>query len=256
MDLSRADGVGRFDDLARIYAAYRPDYPSAALDYLIARARLGPTSVLVDVGSGTGISSRLVAARGVQVVGIEPGDAMRAEAESAAIHNGPPPVYQAGRAEATGLQDASADAVLAAQAFHWFEPEAALREFHRILRAGGCVFLMWNERDETDPFTAAYGGLLRHYGTDAAALESSRQSSGDVLLTHPLFRDAGRVVFPHAQILDEDGLLGRAFSASYAPRDPDRKAEFAAELVALFARHATDGRLAMRYQTSITAAEK
>src|SRR5262245_39857316 len=141
----------RFTGLAKLYAQYRPSYPEAALDYIIHRAGLNAHSVLVDVGCGTGIATRQFAERGMSVIGIEPNEEMRRQAKAERVSTGVfPPCYQEGRAEATGLPVASAEAVLAAQAFHWFEWEAALQEFHRILKPNGLVILMWNERDESD----------------------------------------------------------------------------------------------------------
>src|SRR5262249_28914341 len=159
-------------------------------EFILSRCGLGPGSVLVDVGCGTGISSRLFAEKGVQVIGIEPNSQMRKAAEAATRETVSldVPVYRDGRAEASGLPDPSADAVSAAQAFHWFEPDTALREFHRILKPGGWTILVWNERDETDPFTAAYGAVIRT-APDAAPIEMPRARAGEHLLHSPLFRD-------------------------------------------------------------------
>ena len=207
--------------------------------------------MLVDVGCGTGISSRLFAARGIRVIGIEPNAEMRAAAEAAPIpHACTPPTYLAGRAEATGLAAQSADAVLAAQAFHWFEPETALREFHRVLKPGGWVILLWNERDERDPFTAAYGEVIRT-APDTAAVEMPRGRAGEPLLRSPLFSEAERTVFRNEQMLDEEELVGRAFSASYAPRQPDQAAKFTAELRSVFARYEHKGKVVLIYETSV-----
>jgi SAM-dependent methyltransferase len=250
-DLYRRDPTGRFSGLADLYARCRPTYPDEALDTIVTRCGLGPGSLLVDVGCGTGISARLLAARGVPVRGIEPNAEMRARAEATVPPPGSPaPQYSEGRAEATGLPDATADAVLAAQAFHWFEPAAALGEFHRILKPDGWVALMWNERDETDAFTADYGAAFRSVA-GAAALEASRARAGEALLDSPLFQDARRVSFAHGQELDEEGVLGRAFSASYAPKGPAEAERFAAELRAVFARHQRGGWVVMRYQTTV-----
>ena len=205
----------------------------------------------MDVGCGTGISSRLFAARGVPVIGIDPNDDMRARAEAMTPPpGGPAPEYRQGTAEATGLPDGCAAAVLAAQAFHWFDAPAALREFHRILRPGGWVALVWNERDGRDPCTAAYGEVMRT-GPDAAAVEGPRMRAGEVLLHSPLFVEAHKVTFAHEQTVDEDGLLGRAFSASYAPREPAAAEAFAARLRDVFARFQRDGRVVLRYETSV-----
>jgi ubiquinone/menaquinone biosynthesis C-methylase UbiE len=173
-DPNKLNPTGRFTGLAGLYARCRPDYPPAAVQYILSHCRLTPGRVLVDVGSGTGISARLLAAHGLRVLGIEPNADMRLQAEAEPWEGpAPAPTYCDGRAEATGLPDAQADAVLSAQAFHWFAAEPALREFHRILRPGGWVALMWNERDGSDPCTASYGAVIRTF-QDAAAVEGRR----------------------------------------------------------------------------------
>jgi SAM-dependent methyltransferase len=255
-ELSRLNPAGRFTGLADIYAKYRPGYPAAAIDHVLTRCQLGPLSLLVDIGSGTGISSRLFGQRGVRVLGIEPNADMRSQAAAEPMHAGlPAPTYHDGLAEATGLPDSVADAVLAAQAFHWFEPERTLREFHRILKAAGWVILLWNERDETDPVTAAFGAAVRAT-RDTVGVESSRGRAGEVLLTHPLFEDSERKLFRNEQGLDEEGLLGRAFSMSYAPREPNAAAVFATSLCEVFARHQQYGQVRLCYQTSVYTARR
>jgi SAM-dependent methyltransferase len=250
-DIERFDPTGRFSGLADIYAKNRPGYPEAALDYIIGRCGLNNASCLVDVGCGTGISTRLFAARGIAVIGVEPNDAMRAKAEAEPTASGElRPVYRKGTAESTGLADGFADAVLAAQAFHWFKPEPALQEFHRILRSGGHLALMWNERDEGDEGTAAYGSVMR-WSPEAAALEASRADAGRVLLDHPLFVDGTRVAFTYEQEVDEDGFVGRALSASYAPREPAAVSEFVAAMSRVYKRFERAGKVVLRYKTAV-----
>jgi SAM-dependent methyltransferase len=247
--------LGRFTGLADVYARSRPTYPDVAIRAVIDRARLGPASLLVDVGCGTGIAARLFAARGVPVVGVEPNADMRRRAEAEPCPVGPAPRYRDGRAEATGLPDACADVVLAAQAFHWFEPDMALREFHRILKPGGRVALIWNERDESDAFTAAYGAVIRT-GRDTAAVEGPRARAGDALREHPLFGDYERLTFRHGQPVDAEGLRGRAFSASYAPRDEAGVAAWSAALDRLFSAYQRNGRVELRYETTLHLARR
>jgi len=249
MDLSQCNPTGRFTGLADLYQRHRPSYPAAAIDLIVSRCRLGPTSLLADVGCGTGISARLFAARGIPVLGIEPNAEMRTQAERVAsepawgaLH------YRDGQAEATGLPGASVSGVLSAQAFHWFDAERALREFHRILRPGGWVALIWNERDETDPFTASYGDLLRRH-SNAEGVEAQRLRSGEALLHCPLYEERGRYDLASEQVLDEDGLVGRAFSASYAPQQGPAHQALEAGLRQLF--RVQQGQVVLRYQTSV-----
>jgi SAM-dependent methyltransferase len=252
--LAGLDPTGRFTGLAEHYEQGRPGYPDEAVAFIMTRCGLVRGSVLVDVGSGTGISSRLFAARGVGVVGVEPNADMRKRAESYQVSGAEAgPVYRSGRAEDTGLAAGSADAVLAAQAFHWFETEAALREFHRLLKPSGWVVLVWNERDETDGFTAVYGEALRAV-PGAAALERSRARAGDPLLQSPLFQKAERVVFANRQQLDEQDLLRRALSTSYAPRQGKAAEQFTQALGEAFARYQVQGRIVLHYQTSVYVA--
>lgn len=246
-DLHERNPVGRFVGLSELYARCRPTYPSKAITTILERAELGPTSLAIDVGCGTGISARLLAERGISVIGIEPNDEMRAQAESEAR---PGLSFRAGSAEATGLDDSVTDLILAAQAFHWFDVEKAFAEFHRVLRPGGHVALMWNERDEDDPFTAAYGDIIRS-APEAKHFESARASAGEPILRCPLFEAGVRLEFPHHQRLDEEGVLGRAFSASYAPRESPAKEEFEADLRGVFARFQSEGVVDLRYATTL-----
>jgi SAM-dependent methyltransferase len=208
------------------------------------------------VGCGTGIASRLFAKRGFPVIGVEPNADMRAQAErEGGFPGSPPPKYREGRAEDTGLPDGVADVVLAAQAFHWFEPETTLREFHRILKPDGWTVLLWNERDPDDPFTAAYGTLIRS-APHATGVEVPRARAGEALLSSPWFRDGELNRFRNEQALTEEGLLGRFFSTSYAPREAALAEEFAGRLRALYAHHRREGRVVMRYVTSVYTARR
>jgi SAM-dependent methyltransferase len=255
-DLSRLDPAARFSGLAELYAKCRPTYPDSVVAFILDRCGLKPDALLADIGCGTGISTRLFALRGVRVLGIEPNDDMRRRAGAEPLPEGAPvPGYQAGTAEATGLAPASVDAVLAAQAFHWFEPEAALCEFHRILRPGGWAALVWNERDPSDPFTAAYGAIVGA-SAEARAVEGPRAEAGRALLRSPWFEQAGRTLFANEQELDCEGMLGRAFSASYAPRAGAAAERFAADLEGVFARFERGGRVVLRYQTSVWTARR
>jgi SAM-dependent methyltransferase len=247
--LSARDPVGRFTNRAVDYARWRPGYPEDALDAVL--EGLGDPARLeaADVGAGTGISARWLAGRGVSVVALEPNASMRAEAEP---H--PRVRWVEGTAEATGLPTGSVDLVVCAQAFHWFRPTEALAEFRRILRPGGRVALVWNDRAKDDPVTAEFSRLVREAShEDPAALRIGR---GDDLESSPLFRGYRLVRTRHAQPLDAEGLVGRALSASYVPKEGPARERLVAALRALPARFgARDGRVALVYETRAFLAE-
>lgn len=246
IDVVGHNPTGRFDGLARGYAQYRPDYPARAIEWIIERLP-GRTGTIIDVGCGTGISSRQLAGAGARVIGIEPNESMRVEAEA---QHTPHVEYRASRAEATGLEAGCADGVVAAQAFHWFDADAALREFHRLLRAGGWLTLLWNDHDLADPFTAAYWRTHQQFTPEPNVIARPHRETGEVLLSDPRFGDAVRRDTPHVQTVDEQGLLGRAFSASFAPKECGASARFADALRELFRTWSSGGTVAIRYQTT------
>ena len=221
------------------------------LDYLAAHC-LPPAPRIVDIGAGTGISSRWLASRGWSVLAIEPNDDMRSQAQAA---SDPSIRFQSGTGEHTGLAAASADAVVCCQAFHWLEPDAALAEFERILAPGGWTCLIWNERDNADPFTADFGAIIRA-SPESARTEDARQRAAHAFLTSDRSLDKQKLDFPHAQTLDEAGLLGRAFSMSHTPRSAEGKAKLGAELSACFQRWRREDRVTLRYTTSLYLGRK
>ncbi len=245
---------GRVDD----YVKTRPSYPRGVLDVLRERCGLTATSVVCDLGSGTGLFTKLLLESGAIVHAVEPNDEMRAAAETMlGDERGFRSV--AGRAEATTLADGSVDLVTAAQAFHWFDVEGAHREMRRILRpregsegSAGSVALVWNDRDlESTSFLRAYEELLVRRCPKYRELQGKADTTEkfDALLGVGRWT---RHVVPNEQRLDREGLVGRLLSSSYAPRpgEPTHDETFA-ELRAVFDRHAEGGVVAMLYQTVV-----
>ena len=234
----------RFADRAKDYALYRPSYPDAAIDAAL-HGLPGPASlVAADIGAGTGISARLFADRGVRVLAIEPNAAMR---ESAEPHQRI--TFMGGSAEATGLLDASVDLVICAQAFHWFRPREALAEFRRILKPSGRLVLLVNERDDSDPATRAYNAAIR------TAAERELSECQRALIDEALGAAGVPVVpgsFAYAQTLSREGLIGRARSASYVPREGPRYEAMLDSLDRLWETHRDPaGLVALRYKTLV-----
>ncbi len=237
------DSRTRFGATADDYSRHRPGYPEALVDWIAAAARLPARARIADVGCGTGISTRLLAARGYDVVGIDPNEAMLARATAAAGG----PRYQRGEAAATGLPDASVDLVTVAQAFHWFDVPPALAEFQRVLVAGGSCAAFWNVRDRS-PLLDAYEALLRRHSSEY----ESRPRPDEALARirrRPEVVGFQEAVFRNVQLLDRDGLLGRARSSSYVAHGVADSAALERDLLALFERHAEDGRVAFVYRT-------
>jgi SAM-dependent methyltransferase len=245
------DPTARFSTRVADYVKYRPGYPPAVLRLLERECGLAPDSVVADVGSGTGLLSELFLKNGNRVYGVEPNREMR-EAGERLLASYPDFVSVDGRAEATTLDDGSVDFVTAGQAFHWFDPPRARVEFSRILREGGWVVLVWNDRRTAGaPFLEEYERLLLEYGTDYKEV-SVKYAEESMLAALYGPSEMRAKTFANQQVFDFDGLRGRLTSSSYAPQpghpnfDPMMR-----ELEALFRRHQRDGRVTVDYDTKV-----
>ena len=237
----RVPPAERFHAVAGDYARHRPGYPDAVVERILEVAGLlppRPGALVVDLGCGTGISARAFAARCVRVIGIDPNATMLAEARAA----GGGVEYREGEATATGLAGASADLVTVAQAFHWFDADAALREIRRVLRPGGRLAVFWNLRRRGTPFNDAYESLIQRFSAEYDELHRD-ESALDRLRARSDLRE--RVDLDHERVdaLDLDSYLGRVRSASYVAHGVDDPAGLERELRRLFAEHARDGRV-------------
>lgn len=155
---------------ADIYEAGRPDYPAAVLDWLrdIVGIRAGRS--VLEVGAGAGAFTSRLIATGARICAVEPVEAMRARLARRA----PGAWVVAGTAGSLPVRDASMDAVVCAQSFHWFATRQALAEFHRVLVPGSVLALVWNVRDETVPWVNRLLAL-----TDAYEADTPRYAKGE-----------------------------------------------------------------------------
>jgi SAM-dependent methyltransferase len=212
---------------------------------------LKPTDVVADVGAGTGILSELFLQHGYAVVAIEPNGAMRAALERL-IGRYPSLRVVDGAAEATTLPASSIDLVVVGQAFHWFEPDRARREFSRILRVAGRVALLWNIRDtESTGFMRGYESLLLRY---APEYECFRSGPVNPVVLSEFFGPGGYGTCTLSNDVEFDfpRLEGLVRSTSYAPHEGQPAfAPMIEALRALFDAHQADGTILMRYETRV-----
>lgn len=244
------DSTKRFSSRVENYIKYRPGYPPDVLDLLKEKCGLTAASIVADIGSGTGILTELFLKHGNPVFGVEPNREMR-EAAERLLNTYPNFTSVSGTAEATALKNQCADFIAASQAFHWFDRERARREFLRILKPGGWVVLIWNDRELASPFARAYEQLLRTYGTD---YEDVNHRHADAKVIGPFFGANGyeRASFPNRQRFDAEGLKGRLMSSSYAPEPGQPKhVPMLAALNTLFSEHQTDGKVSFEYDTVV-----
>lgn len=227
------------------YQAARPDYPAALFDWLAGQLPAAPQ--VLDLGAGTGLLTQGLLARGWQVLAVEPDAAMRAACDA---RLGAHPGYRsaAGQAEALPADAQGFDLITAAQAFHWFDVGPARREFDRVLRPGGRVALIWNDRVPETDLNRELDGLLAAFGGSGRAAQST---DDDRTRAHD-FLGSGLQTWsgPHSHHLDLAGLQALVFSRSYMPaRDSAAGRAALAQLAALFERHAEQGRVRMDYRT-------
>jgi SAM-dependent methyltransferase len=245
------DAKQRFSNRVADYVRYRPSYPAALIDVLEKECGLRQEHVIADIGSGTGLLSILFLENGNRVWGVEPNAEMRHAGEQI-LRTFQEFVSIAGSAEATTLKDASVDFVTAGQAFHWFEPDAARREFRRILRPHGWVVIVWNDRRmEEKQLTCEYEGLLERFGIDYKRVKDAYPETRHIKdffgTGHFFSRD-----LPHKQVLDWEGLQGRLRSSSFAPTEGHVNYEpMMKELERIFRAHEQQGRVRLEYWTRL-----
>jgi SAM-dependent methyltransferase len=245
-----SNATSRFSDRVEKYVLYRPGYPPQVLQALQAECGLAPSHVMADIASGTGLWTRILLENGNPVVGVEPNAEMR-EAGERLLARFPRFSSVAGTAEATTLADGSIDFVTAAQAAHWFDRQRARREFVRILKPGGWLVLLWNERlTDSTPFLRDYEQLLLKYGTDYQDIRHEHTTAAVNEFFDPApFQER---VFEMRQEFDYAGVEGRLLSSSYAPGpEHPQYAPMLRELRRIFGISSVEGRVTFEYKTRL-----
>jgi ubiquinone/menaquinone biosynthesis C-methylase UbiE len=248
--MTTTDPTQRFTDRVSNYVKFRPGYPPEVMQHLAQACHLNEQSVIADIGSGTGIFTKLLLDADYTVYAVEPNESMRASAEQQLARYAKF-ISANGTAEATTLEDESMDAIVCAQAFHWFNNAETKKEFSRILKTGGKAALIWNNRQiDADEFAIAYELLLRQGTNDYGKVNHQNLKKADF---DAFFSNEYQLAkFTNEQVFGVDGLIGRAFSSSYVPaQDTEKGQAFMTALRALFDRYQVDGHVKFHYQTEV-----
>jgi SAM-dependent methyltransferase len=224
-----AEGFGA---AAEAYERGRPGYPGEAVTHLVRVLGIGPSRTVLDLAAGTGKLTALLVPTGATLVAVEPVDAMREQLQTRL----PTVPALRGTAEAIPLGDHSVDAVVVAQAFHWFDEERALCEIHRVLRPGRSLGLVWNVRDQSVDWVGRLTDILEPHAGDAPRHRSGKWRSA--FDRADLFGPLKERSFPHAQEVTLDGLVDRVLSTSFiAALDEPTRARVARQVVELARSH-------------------
>ena len=248
--IPREAAVG-FDRGAGDYERGRPGYPPAAIACLAEQLGIGPDRRVVDLAAGTGKLTRDLVALGAEVVAVEPVAGMRAQLERAA----PGAEVRAGTAEQMPLGDGTVDAVLVAQAFHWFDIPAAATEIHRVLVPRGGLGIIRNEWDESADWVDDLRRLIAdHAGRPPG---SHRRDWRAALEATGLFTRLGEGDVANPVRVDTDTLAARVASMSYVAMLDDpargRLLDAVRELATTRAGIGSDGLIETPYRTHIFA---
>jgi SAM-dependent methyltransferase len=215
-----AANVERFKGFADDYDRYRPAVPPVIVDILTQLARMARPKCVVDIGSGTGLSTRVWGDRADEVIGIEPGDDMRHQAGVRTA--GPSPIrYRKGYSTATGLPDGCADIVTISQALHWMEPTGTFAEIARILRPGGVfaaidndwpVIVDWEAECLDQAFDAHCDVLIKQYGFAENGRRWNKAGHLERIAASGYFRYTREIAVHHMEMGDAERLVGLALS--------------------------------------------
>lgn len=240
----------RFSNRVDNYIKYRPHYPEEIIGWLKKENVLNNSSVIADIGSGTGISSELFLKNGNTVYGVEPNKEMR-EAGEKYLSEYKNFISVNGTAEKTALDENSIDIITAGQAFHWFNFEESKREFKKILKKNGYIVLFWNIRQWNDsPLSIDYENILNEFATDYKEVghQNISKKNYDVFFEGKYFVTH----FDNIQFLDYDGLKGRLLSSSYVPDEKHTNyIPMLNRLREIFDIHQTDGKIELKYNTEV-----
>lgn len=243
----------RFSDKVQDYIQYRPSYPVKMIEYVCNELNLNNTSYVADIGSGTGILTKLLVDKCKMIFGVEPNTNMReASVRQLSKYDNFIPVN--GTSENTTLNDNSIDFITVAQAFHWFNIEATMLEFQRIIRKNGLMILIWNNRINNTDFLKVYEQLLRQYATDYNEVNHKNISEDTIKKLYKI--NYNKLTYENYQEFDFSGVIGRLSSCSYTPKKNTKEYRIIYdELESAFNHYSVDNKIKFNYETEMYIGE-
>ncbi len=246
---SLPDSKERFSNRVENYIKYRPGYPNEIIDFLTEKINYRSDWKIADIGSGTGILSKLFLENGNKVLGVEPNEEMRKAGEHQ-LKNYPNFISINGSSENAGIDSDKIDLIVAGQAFHWFNVEKSKKEFKRILYKNGYVILIWNNRKtDSSEFLRNYEELLINHSVDYQLVDHKNVNER---ILNEFFNEYELKIFNNFQDFDFEGLKGRLLSSSYAPMPGHPKyIPMINQLEVIFNKNKVDGKVKFEYNTEL-----
>jgi len=243
------DNTKRFSNRVDNYVKYRPSYPAQLIDYLLNEIGINKKAIVADIGSGTGIFSKLLINKVKTIYCVEPNNEMRLYSEEM-FKSAKNSYVINGTAEATALNDNSIDFITVAQAFHWFNIRKTMKEFRRIIKANGIMILVWNNRLTNTEFLNTYEYGVQKYANDYN--EVNHQNITEAEIRECFNSDMKKIKFNNFQEFDFNGVMGRLLSSSYAPLEGTENYIKLKEIVKeAFDKGAINGKVRFNYETKL-----
>lgn len=242
------DSTKKFNEIANEYTKSRPSYASEFIEYLFNESKISDSSVIADIGSGTGKLSKQLLNKGCKVFCVEPNNDMRivAENELSKYTNF---TSVAGSAENTLLEDKSVDFITTAQAFHWFDTKSFKTECNRIIKPGGKVFLIWNTRVNDALINQELYRVFSAYCPDFKGFSGGTKPHDDRIKFF-FDNDYEYISFDNPLYFNRDKFISRSLSGSYSLKKDDCRFDlYISEINRVFDKFETDGIVKIDNQT-------
>jgi ubiquinone/menaquinone biosynthesis C-methylase UbiE len=243
-------GADRYSSKIEDYAKYRPNFPCEIIEFLHSKGIIDDSSIIADIGSGTGRFTRLLLERGNLVYGVERNNEIRSKAEEL-LSQFSNFISIAGSAEETGLEDSSVGLITVAQAFHWFDREKCLCEFRRIISDNGKVFIVWDDfLGDYNDFSMEYSKVLSDFRNVEPENKGKKLSRTEMINEFFKENKYESMSFTHEIYQSFEGIKGGALSAFFTPKPNEKNyEEFISELQRVFDKYENNGKVCTAFRS-------